>query len=124
MARKPILIVEDDPDIRSNLQEFFEGEGYPVLLADHGQAALDLLGRRSTPRPGLILLDLMMPVMDGSTFLSKLPLSHPEISAQTPIFIITAGGASHGLTIKTTGFLKKPLDLDELSDLATRYCDH
>ena len=121
MACKPILIVEDAPDIREALQTFFQSEGYPVLLAKHGQAALDLLNICTTTNPGLIFLDLMMPVMDGPTFLSKLEQSHPIIFERTPIFIISAGSTTQP-SIKVSGFLKKPFDLDELSSLAARYC--
>jgi len=122
MAYKPILIVDDDREIRLNLQELFEGEGYPVLLAGDGQAALDLLQISSISKPSLILLDLMMPVMDGPTFLLELQRSHPEIFAHIPIFTITAGGNTHRLAVKTTGSLKKPFDLDELSRIAAQYC--
>jgi len=90
MTRKPILIVEDDLGIRSCLQDLFEIEEYPVLLAKHGQAALDLLAMSSTPKPGLIFLDLMMPVMDGFAFLSELEQKHPIIFSHTPIYIMTA----------------------------------
>ena len=122
MDCKPILIVEDDMGIRSSLREFFEGDGYPVLLADQGQAALDLLGMDSTPKLGLIFLDLMMPVMDGPTFLLELERNYPKIFSQIPIFVITAEGDAHRLTIKATGFLKKPFDMNELSRVVTQYC--
>ena len=72
MSRKFILIVEDDANIRESLQEAFGCEGYSVLLAKHGQAALDILMTSSTSKPGLILLDYMMPVMDGPAFLLEL----------------------------------------------------
>lgn len=122
MARKPILIVEDDKYIRESLQEVFAGGRSPVLLAEHGQAALDILKKSSAPRPCLILLDLMMPVMDGTAFLLELQRHHPEIFAQTPIIIMTARSDTHQLTIKTTGLIRKPFDLAELFSLAERYC--
>ena len=122
MARKTILVVEDDWGIGSCLQELFEGEGYPVLLAKHGQAALDLLEMSSTPKPSLILLDLMMPVMDGTTFLFELQQNYSEIFSHTPIFIMSARHDFHRLTVKTTGIIKKPFDIHELSRVAAQYC--
>jgi chemosensory pili system protein ChpA (sensor histidine kinase/response regulator) len=123
MAFKTILIVEDDLSIRTSLKLLFEGDGYPVLLAKHGQEALDLLEKSPTSKIGLILLDFMMPVMDGPTFLLKLQRNHPEILSSIPIFIITAANIdTHRVTIKTTGLLKKPFDMKELFSVVTRYC--
>lgn len=122
MALKTIFIVEDDLSIRTALKLLFEEEGYPVLLAKHGQEALDLL-ESSKHKFGLILLDFMMPVMDGPTFLLELKRNHPKILSSIPIFIITAGNNyTHQVTIKTTGLLRKPFDMDELFSVVTRYC--
>ena len=125
--RKTILVVEDASEIGEGIQELFEDEGYPVLLAKHGQAALDLLALRTlaegaTPKIGLVLLDLMMPVMDGFTFLAELERSHPTIFAETPIFVMSARTDTHKVAAKVTGVMKKPLDLDELLQVAARYC--
>ena len=122
MTTKPILIVEDHQGLRTGLQELFEEEGYQVLLAEHGQAALDLLDKTSTPKPSLILVDYRMPVMNGPAFLLELQRIHPKIFADTPIFIMSAGFETHQPTIKTTGFLKKPFDIDELLRIAKQYC--
>ncbi|HAZ11970.1 MAG TPA: hypothetical protein DCY86_04215 [Bdellovibrionales bacterium] len=111
-------------DIRSMLQEFFMSEGHPVLLANNGQEALELLATESTPRPGVILTDYSMPVMNGPEFLVELERQHPKIFAQTPIFIMTAGGDAHvSASLKITGFVKKPFDLDELVSISERYRD-
>ena len=59
---RTVLVVDDDPDIRDLVQLGLEEEGYRVLTAPHGQAALDVLGCSSID---LILLDMRMPVMDG-----------------------------------------------------------
>lgn len=122
MACKPILIVEDHPDLRSGLKEFFEREGFPVLLANHGQEALDLLESVATPKPGLILIDYRMPVMNGPDFLLELEKIHPEIFANTAIFMMSAGNEIKQRTLKITGFLQKPFDLDVLTRIATQYC--
>ena len=122
MACKPILIVEDNLDLRSGLQNFFEGEGYPVFLAAHGQEALNFLETILTPNLGLILVDFRMPIMNGATFLLELERIHPKIFADTAIFIMSAGTEMNHPTLKAIGFLEKPFDLDELSRIAAQYC--
>lgn len=122
MAYKPILIVEDNADIRSGLQKFFVGENYPVFLAAHGQEALDLFEKKLMPNPGLILVDFRMPVMNGSAFILEFERIHPQIFADTAIFIMSAGTDINPLTLKATGFLEKPFDLDELSRIAAEHC--
>ena len=122
MSRKSILIVDDDFGIRSNLRKLFEGEGYSVVLTIHGQAALDFLTGSPTSPPGVILLDLMMPVMDGPTFLQELRRLQPEMFAHIPVFLVSAGLNTHRITPYATGYLNKPFNLDELSRIAARYC--
>src|ERR1043165_7635813 len=82
-----LLGVEDDAIIRESLVEFFEDNGYEATGAIHGRQALDELSR-STQRPCLIVLDLMMPVMDGATFREEM-LRDPELS-QIPVVVISA----------------------------------
>ncbi|HEX5000040.1 MAG TPA: response regulator, partial [Terriglobia bacterium] len=67
--RHPVLIVEDEEFIRENFQIFLELEGFQVLTAGNGREALEQLQGRE--RPCLILLDLLMPVMDGGEFLER-----------------------------------------------------
>lgn len=122
MPGKAILIIEDDLGIRSAFQELYEGEGYAVHLTANGREALEHLQANVTSLPGLILLDLMMPVMDGPTFLSVLQRDYPALHASIPIFVISAAGGPMMAKVQATGFLKKPLDLDELSTLAAKYC--
>src|SRR5260370_35631662 len=84
-ATRPILIVEDDLDIRDALQEILEDEGYLPYAAANGAEALEVLDR--VPKPGLVLLDLMMPVMDGYQFL-EIFRANPEFSA-IPAGVVT-----------------------------------
>jgi CheY-like chemotaxis protein len=111
----PVLIVEDDFDIRETLQQLIECGGYPVLTAANGQDALDLLG--SAPRPGLILLDLMMPVMSGYRFLTELR-RHPTL-ADVPVVVVTAAPVQ---VANVAGILRKPPELEELIRVVEHFC--
>ena len=68
----PVLVVEDDEATRRTLRRLLEGEGFAVVEAEHGRAALDLLARGAVAAPGLIVLDLLMPEMDGFAFAAEL----------------------------------------------------
>jgi CheY-like chemotaxis protein len=81
----PVLVVDDDPEMRDMLRRALEKDGLAVLEAEHGQAALAAIARR---RPALVLLDLMMPVMDGFEFLRALRAT-PEGRA-LPVVVLTA----------------------------------
>lgn len=118
---KPILIVEDDRDIRENLQEVLELEGYTVLTASHGREALDLLRDRN-PLLGLILLDWMMPVMDGRTFLSAFQSELPGTAAVTPVALFTAIGEQLPPETIVTATLRKPIDLEVLIRVVGEHC--
>lgn len=83
-----ILLVEDDADIRSALCSILEDEGYEVVSAADGQEALSAL--RAGARPAVILLDLMMPVMDGADFRAA-QLRDPRF-ADIPVVVLTADG--------------------------------
>jgi CheY-like chemotaxis protein len=108
-----ILIVEDDAPIREMLVEVLEDEGYPVQSASNGQEALAVL--RTTPKlPKLILLDLMMPVMDGWAFRHE-QLQDPLLM-DIPIVVLSAAYELHrqAATIKAASYLEKPVDLAKL----------
>jgi CheY-like chemotaxis protein len=110
---KSILVVDDDDDIRSTLREFLENRGYTVHLAANGREALDRL-RQGMRRPGLILLDMMMPVMDGNAFRAEQERD-PELST-IPIVVFSAYGnvARTAEALHAAGHLKKPLSPDVL----------
>ena len=112
MARKTILIVEDDPYICSSLKEFFEENEYQVFVALNGLEALNIL--KTSITPSLILLDLMMPVMDGFQFrenqLADQNLKH------IPVVVMSADGNLGEKNAKTTAheYIKKPFDIFNL----------
>jgi CheY-like chemotaxis protein len=104
-----ILVVEDDRDLRDGLSDALELEGYAVVGVEHGEAALRHL--RQGARPFLILVDLMMPVMDGRAFRDELR-KDPEL-AEIPIVIMTAA-SRRDLADLAEPILSKPLDIDAL----------
>jgi len=113
-----ILVVDDDPDIRDSLREVLEDEGYAVNCVSNGREALDYL-KSKQPRPCVILLDLMMPVMDGWQF-RKEQKQDPAI-ANIPLIVITATG-KRPVLIDADELVMKPLDLGRLFEAIERYC--
>ena len=114
-----ILLVEDDLDVREALAETLREEGYAVDCATDGIEALDYL--RGGGRPGLILLDLMMPRMSGSEF-RMLQRTDPLL-AQFPVVLLSADGRMRekAATLETAGAIRKPIDLDELLEVIERF---
>ncbi|HXH75599.1 MAG TPA: response regulator [Bacteriovoracaceae bacterium] len=108
---KNILIVEDDEAIRFSMIDLLEMESYEVHSCDNGQKALDYLASCSK-LPDLILLDLMMPVMDGFAFCER-QIKDAAIS-HIPVIIMSADGHVKEKQNKTHSFayLRKPLDID------------
>jgi DNA-binding response OmpR family regulator len=118
--KKTILIVEDDIDIAENLVCLLEMEGYKAQVARDGKEALDQL-RARPDKPGLILLDLMMPAMDGFQFREK-QLADPEL-AKIPVAIMTAGGniESRIAQLNVSASFRKPLDIDKLLETIEKF---
>ncbi len=115
-----ILLVEDDAAIRSMIAEVLADEGYRVLTAEHGQAALDIL-RRTRPLPSLILLDLMMPVMTGWVF-RQAQLCDPNL-ASIPVVALSAmnNAEERAYDLGAELALTKPLCLDSLLETVAYY---
>jgi CheY-like chemotaxis protein len=115
-----ILIVEDDFDIREALTQILETEGYPVAGATNGREALDYLS--SHQPPCVILLDLMMPVMDGWQF-REAQQRDPNLS-KIPVVVISADASvmQKAASINAVGYLKKPIELDHLLEIIGRFC--
>jgi CheY-like chemotaxis protein len=107
-AGKSILLVEDDEIIRRAIQMVLEWEGYQVQCASNGQEALDAL--RAGSRPSLILLDIMMPVLDGEQFRRE-QLRDPNL-ASIPVIVVSAARFTD--TIKVTHYIHKPFEVQEL----------
>lgn len=118
---KPILVIEDDLPIRESLVDILQDLGYTVWSASNGQEGLDLL-HRSTELPGLVLLDIMMPVLDGYGF-RRAQIGNARL-ADIPTVVLSADGqiSEKAGTVGVTEFVKKPIDLDRLFSLAQKYC--
>jgi CheY-like chemotaxis protein len=119
-ACHPVLIVEDDPDIRDTFKVLLEDRGYQVATAGNGREALDELS--CMEEPCLILLDLMMPVMSGPEFLEVVK-SDPE-RQNIPVVIVSAYAELADDSTRAQGFLKKPVSLDTLLNWVQRFCPH
>jgi CheY-like chemotaxis protein len=117
-AHSPILIVEDDADLRDMMAQLLLLEGFSAQAVGNGREALDYL-REGDP-PDLILLDLMMPVMDGWEF-RRAQRRDPKV-ANVPVIVLSALDQSRVGDVGEVAFLKKPLDFDRLLDLVRKYC--
>ena len=108
-----ILVVDDDRDIRETIVDALEGEGYDVISAVDGVDALERL-RSEEQSPSLILLDLMMPRMNGMELWQE--IARVETWARIPIIVVSADaqGRAHAATMGAVGYLKKPMRLREL----------
>jgi two-component system response regulator CpxR len=112
MRRGPVLVVDDDLDVREVLADTLKDRGFDVITAANGLEALKLI-RSMTTRPSIILLDLMMPVMDGYGFLEE-RRNDPALAA-IPLAVVTAG---HGVDRSRLGngapLIPKPFNFPQL----------
>lgn len=114
-AARTVLLVEDDEDVRDIIAEILTNQGFTVTTADDGQEALDLL-RRGGRLPDVLLVDLMMPVLDGPALIEAAMTSVPDF-ASVPIIVITAAGnrARERVPMEVVrALLHKPFELDDL----------
>jgi CheY-like chemotaxis protein len=114
-----VMIVEDDRDTREMLGRFLELEGFTVRLAANGQEALDALEADSGAC--VILLDLMMPVMNGWQFRAA-QNSDPRLS-RIPVVVVTAAGTPEQIpAIQAHAWVSKPVDFDRLLSTIVPLC--
>lgn len=106
--RASILVADDDEGIREGLRDLLEEEGYEVRMVTNGMQAIAELSRAV---PDLIVLDLMMPVMDGYRVLEELAKGPPPLSS-LPVVIVTAGGAKVTQHPLIRNVIQKPIDID------------
>ena len=117
---KTVLIVEDDADCREELEIALSRAGYGVVTAADGREALQRL-RTTFPRPSLILLDWMMPGMDGMTFLSH-QASDPRYAA-IPVVVVSAVASMARIpTLCVAAVVGKPVRARTLIEICDRMC--
>jgi two-component system chemotaxis response regulator CheY len=106
----PILVVEDDDDIRDFVSALLIDAGYSVMVASNGKVALEMVEREP---PRAILLDMKMPIMDGWEFAREYH-SQPLVAA--PIIVMTAAhdSAQRASQVRAVGVLNKPVELEDL----------
>jgi CheY-like chemotaxis protein len=118
---RTVLIVEDDADVRTALAEVLEDVNYKPLRAENGAAALEEL-RTARSTPCVILLDLMMPVMDGQAFRAEQQKDPALRSIPVVVLSAHADATTTATQMEAHGFLKKPIDLSELLSTVERFC--
>jgi CheY-like chemotaxis protein len=115
----PVLVVEDDESTREMLMTDLQLCGIPAVSAGNGREALDLMKRE---RPCVVLLDLMMPVMDGEAFRRR-QLQDPDLSS-VPVILLSARHdvPKRAEVLHTDGWIRKPFDIDKVVDVVRSYC--
>ena len=111
--QKKLLLVEDDLEIRDVLQDLLEAEGYDVIPASHGRQALDYLQRATADRlPDLVLLDMMIPFIDGAQVLASMKRD----ARLSPIPVVVLSAVVRERPDGAAAFLAKPVALQNLFD--------
>ena len=116
---KTVLLIEDTEDLRRFFSEVLTSAGYRVIGAENGQEAIELLERIEEP-PCLVLLDMMMPVMDGKMFLQK--LQETQRVAALPVVVASAIAGSSGDQPGVTRVVRKPVSPQLLTELVREFC--
>ncbi len=117
MAHCDVLVVDDDPGVRTTVAEILESEGYTVATAENGLEALRAL---ETVSPELVLLDMQMPVLDGWEFARKLR----ERGLRLTILVVSAAQEARrwAREIGACGALRKPFELFDLLEAVSQQC--
>lgn len=118
MTMPLLLVVEDDPDVREAMSDVLREAGYQVRQAADGDVAMEAL--RAGLRPAAILLDLMMPGMNGYEFRAQ-QRADPAL-ADIPIIVLSAmrGADAAATTLSAAACVKKPARVDDLLDVVSR----
>ena len=115
-----VLVVEDDADLRAAVADILEDAGFEVHVAENGEDALHVFGElgHHGQRPCLVLLDLMMPVMDGFAFMERVR-ADPGLR-QVPVVVLSASAREPPEGAR--GMLRKPFEIPILLDTVAEHC--
>jgi DNA-binding response OmpR family regulator len=122
---KNVVVIDDDDDVRDVIVYALETDGFSVLPFENGRHGYEaLLNLEKKDYPGLIIVDYMMPEMDGMSFISEIRSKHAETLGKIPIAMSSAMGTVHPSFSgqKNLILLPKPMDLDYLLEVARSYC--
>jgi CheY-like chemotaxis protein len=120
MPRRPILLVEDDNDMRELTVALLRGDGFSVESAKNGKEALEWLDRFE--EPCLVLLDMFMPVMNGREFMLEL-LKRKSTVAPIPVYLVSANAEyDESKEMGCLGFLRKPFEPGALLAIVRAHC--
>jgi CheY-like chemotaxis protein len=110
-----VLVVDDEFGIRDVLEDLLGDEGYRTASAPNGQVALE---KMRAERPDLVLLDYMMPVMNGATVLER--MLHSEALRTVPVVLMSASPTSVWRNLPAAAYLPKPFELSQVLDVIVR----
>lgn len=117
---KVILIVEDDPKSLKLIRDLLQVSGFKTIEATDGEKGVELA---KTKKPDLILMDIMMPKMDGYTACHEIKMD--KATKEIPVVIITSLGfqtyKEQGKEVGAAGYIRKPIDHQELLDVMNRF---
>ena len=119
MGMKTVLLVEDDLEIRDILQDLLEAEGYDVIPAGNGRQALQFLAENRANGPDLVILDIMMPLIDGRQVLEV--MQRDQLLAEIPVIVISA--IARETPVGARALLRKPFSLEKLFRTVRIYTD-
>lgn len=118
MSKATIFIIEDEPSICEFLTRVLALEGYHTVVAHNGVQALEML--KTMDAPSLILLDVVMPEMNGTEFLKKIQADHMLVTI--PVAIVSAYDEPQDAPKQAKTFIKKPIDIDALLKFIKQWC--
>ncbi|HYV64617.1 MAG TPA: response regulator [Myxococcales bacterium] len=121
-AKRTILVVEDDRDVREAIAEVLSDGNYVAVPASNGVEALERL-RAAPVMPCVILLDIMMPMMDGWQFRSE--QQRDDSMKDIPVIVLSAGADASDVAAKmeAAGYLRKPVALERLLGIVEQFCE-